>query len=285
MSSHLVKDRQVSTLLLLGLRLGESGMNRIATVLAMLPFVLIFPQVGWADTLCGDPPPVAEDSLKGEIDGRAKFLSSFLGNAELVGRIETSRKEIFSRYKNADERSNAYFEYQVCILLMQDITMTTSQKIDVLTSIRREFRKPIPSKTESLEPSEKDLRYAERLTEDWFESIMAGDIRFILSITNTPFFFDQKVLSNSKEIRAHYKNLWDSKDVVEQEIKIDSVKSFSILQFKREYPRNAFHDRILNSPLAVADTDIVVLVMRKGEGSLFFYRKFDKELKMIGFWG
>src|SRR4051794_7959622 len=63
---------------------------------------------------CGDVPPVSDDVLKGVINGRAQFLSRFLGDAALAGEITTSRTEIFSKYKNADERSNAYFEYQVC---------------------------------------------------------------------------------------------------------------------------------------------------------------------------
>ena len=89
--------------------------------------------------LCGDPPPVADEALKGEIQGRAGVLTRLLGEVEIGGAIDNSRTEIFSKYPNADERSDAYFEYQICVLLMQDDKLTTSQKIDELKKIRREF--------------------------------------------------------------------------------------------------------------------------------------------------
>jgi len=97
-------------------------------------------------SVCGDPPPVANETLKGEIAGKAQILSKYLGNAQLSGQIETSRTEIFSKYPNADERGNAYFEYQVCILLMNDKKMTTQEKLAELQKIRREFQKPIVKK-------------------------------------------------------------------------------------------------------------------------------------------
>jgi hypothetical protein len=92
--------------------------------------------------ICGGPPPVANEDLKGEIEGRAQFLSRFLGEAELGGKIETSRSEIFSRYPDADERSDAYFEYQVCVLLMEDRSISNIEKIEKLKEIRREFSQP-----------------------------------------------------------------------------------------------------------------------------------------------
>jgi len=91
--------------------------------------------------VCGDPPPVANEELKGEIEGKAQFLSRFLGDASLAGRIETSRQEIFSQYPDQDERSDAYFEYMFCVLIMNDQDMTTKQKIDELKEVKIEFYK------------------------------------------------------------------------------------------------------------------------------------------------
>jgi hypothetical protein len=93
---------------------------------------------------CGDPPPVQNETLEGEIQGKAQFLSRFLGDASLGGRIQTARTEIFSKYPEG-ERSNAYFEYQVCVMLMNDQSLTTLQKLDKLTEIRREFSRPVAS--------------------------------------------------------------------------------------------------------------------------------------------
>lgn len=90
---------------------------------------------------CGDPPPVANEKMKTDIQSRAQLLSRYIGDAQLAGKIEVSRTEIFSKYPDG-ERSDAYHEYQICVLIMADSTMTTLQKIEVLNNVRREFRKP-----------------------------------------------------------------------------------------------------------------------------------------------
>ena len=113
------------------------------TFFALVSFVIFdaaLPAPAYA-SVCGDPPPVQDETLAGEIQGRAQFLSRFLGDASLGGRIQTARTEIFSKYRNAEQWSDAYFAYQVCILLMEDATLSATQKIDKLVEIRREFSK------------------------------------------------------------------------------------------------------------------------------------------------
>jgi hypothetical protein len=113
--------------------------------IATLTVLLIVPVQGFAQeaSVCGGPPPVANESLKGEILGKAQFLSKYLGDAQLGGKIETSRTEIFSKYPDAEKsRANAYYEYQVCVLLMNDRRMTTKEKLDELRKIRQLFQNP-----------------------------------------------------------------------------------------------------------------------------------------------
>lgn len=93
------------------------------------------------DNVCGDPPPVANEVLKGEIKGEAQLLSRFVGDASLSGRIEQSRTEIFSKY-GANERSDAFFQYMLCMLIMNDTEMTTREKLDEISTVRHEFEKP-----------------------------------------------------------------------------------------------------------------------------------------------
>jgi hypothetical protein len=113
-------------------------------ILIFILTILSFPLDSFADSICGDPPPVANESLKGEIQGKAQILSKYVGDAVLSGKIETSRKEIFSKYPEAEKtRANAYFEYQVCILVMNDKTLNNMQKLEELRKTRREFRKEI----------------------------------------------------------------------------------------------------------------------------------------------
>jgi hypothetical protein len=94
------------------------------------------------EKLCGEPPPVADESLKGDIKGKAQVLSKFLGDASISGQIESTRKEIFSKYPSG-ERYDAYLQYQVCVFLMQDKAMSTEKKLEELRKMQREFRKPV----------------------------------------------------------------------------------------------------------------------------------------------
>ena len=90
--------------------------------------------------LCGDSPPVADSSLKGDIEGKAKLLSKLLGDASLRGEIEISRKEIFSKYPNADRLViDYYLLYQACLILMQDETLDITEKLKELRAMRIEF--------------------------------------------------------------------------------------------------------------------------------------------------
>jgi len=87
--------------------------------------------------ICGNPPPVANESLKAEIAGKAKLLSRYIGGGEISGRIEEAQTEIFSKYPDAERsRSNAYLDYMLCILLMDDKRMTTPEKLDELRKNR-----------------------------------------------------------------------------------------------------------------------------------------------------
>lgn len=93
---------------------------------------------------CGEPPPVADRELKSNIEGQAKFLTGWLGEAGLSGQLQKSRKEIFSKYPNADKVvRDRYLLYQICIFLKDDTSLTNVQKIQELMKINRELDKPV----------------------------------------------------------------------------------------------------------------------------------------------
>ncbi len=99
--------------------------------------------LAFADNICGDPPLLENSSLKGELTGKAQLLSKFVGDVQLTGKIETSRTEVLTKYPDAERtRGNAYFEYQICVVIMNDKSMSTQQKLDELRKTRREFQKP-----------------------------------------------------------------------------------------------------------------------------------------------
>lgn len=107
-------------------------------------FLMATSALGQDSSLCGTPPPVADESLKGQIKGKAQLLTKYFGGAELTGQIETSRTEIFSKYPSAEEsRWNSFFQYQVCMLIMLDKSTTNAHKLNALKDVQREFRKPV----------------------------------------------------------------------------------------------------------------------------------------------
>lgn len=127
-----------------------SNAKKLSTVFVLAAAVWTIPyertQSAQDNLNCGDPPPVANEVLKGEIEGKVHLLSRFVGDASLSGQIDHSRTEIFSKY-GANERSDAFFEYMLCMLIMNDSEMTTRDKIYELSIVRREFeRPPIPSR-------------------------------------------------------------------------------------------------------------------------------------------
>jgi hypothetical protein len=92
-------------------------------------------------TQCGDPPPVSDEDVKGKIEAEAKSLGSLLTSPGLSKEVTRKRTEIFSKYASG-ERALAYYQYQVCVLLMNDKTMPTTQKLLALEGIRKEEIKP-----------------------------------------------------------------------------------------------------------------------------------------------
>lgn len=91
-------------------------------------------------SMCGQAPRIDDENVKGQLDGKAKFLASFIGDAQLAGQIEIARNDVFSKSpEGLKARSIAYLQYQVCILLFTNKDLSTSQKIDELLKVQASF--------------------------------------------------------------------------------------------------------------------------------------------------
>jgi hypothetical protein len=120
----------------------SSKILAIARFLQFLAGILLFSTTcsfAADHTLCGNPPPVENVEEKDELDGKVDFFKRFIGTAELKGKISQTKTEIFSKYRNKDERSLAYMQYQMCIIIMDDTTLTTSEKLKQIREIHDEF--------------------------------------------------------------------------------------------------------------------------------------------------
>lgn len=93
---------------------------------------------------CGAMPVVTDESFAGEINGQARLLSRYFGNAELSGRIEQTRKDIFSKYSDQQaSRQDSALQYQMCEYLKRDTTHSDFEKFKILRDMRQSFQKPI----------------------------------------------------------------------------------------------------------------------------------------------
>src|SRR5260370_37776756 len=77
-----------------------------AKVVATVGAILVsFPAM--AQISCGELPkdlPVAvREQLKGDVEGKAQLLTKMLGDAQLKGKVETSRTELHQEHSNLDQ--------------------------------------------------------------------------------------------------------------------------------------------------------------------------------------
>jgi hypothetical protein len=126
----------------------------LRTILLTASIVFTAAEAGAQHAICGRPPEwdiksQDTESLKGDLQGKAQLLTKFLGSANLSGQIQTERETL---YKNSDEpearRQDAYLAYMFCVLIMDDKTQSTNEKIKAIN----EFKQPV-RKSQSLERS------------------------------------------------------------------------------------------------------------------------------------
>jgi hypothetical protein len=108
--------------------------------------------------VCGDLPPSQfreenNGSIKGDLEGKANLLSRFVGKAELGGKIESTRKEIFAKYSDANAAYiDRYFAYMFCYLLFDPKNKQTPQeKLNAIIEFRQRQQQqpPPPAKSET----------------------------------------------------------------------------------------------------------------------------------------
>ncbi len=87
---------------------------------------------------CGDPPRVDDQSFKGELEGKAKFLSSLIGDATLKGHIETARTDIFSKYPDANRaHTDSFLLYMLCTFVLTDPKWTAQEKFRAIQEFQQ----------------------------------------------------------------------------------------------------------------------------------------------------
>jgi hypothetical protein len=120
-------------------------MSRSLWFFSTVALFLLLPlskRAGAQEAICGAPPslPTAtqnEESIKGQLQGQADFLSKLVGKAELAGQIDAARKQLFqSSDRFFAAQKDAYLSYLFCILIMQDKSLSTPEKLKALETYR-----------------------------------------------------------------------------------------------------------------------------------------------------
>lgn len=100
------------------------------------------------ESLCGPVPALSGnkelvESVKGNLDGKADFLSKMVGKAQLYGEIETTRNQIFQDSdKYFAAQKEAYLAHMFCVFVSQDKTLPTEQKLKALSDFKNQIQKP-----------------------------------------------------------------------------------------------------------------------------------------------
>ncbi len=115
----------------------------LLVLLGLLNYAVATPDV------CGTPPPDQfreenNESIKGDLNSKANFLSGFVGKAELGGKIEATRKDIFAKYSDANTAyMDRYLAYIFCYVLFDPKnTQTPAEKIKAIQEFKRQQQQP-----------------------------------------------------------------------------------------------------------------------------------------------
>jgi tetratricopeptide (TPR) repeat protein len=87
---------------------------------------------------CGDSPAVVDETLKGEIENRAKDLSGLMGSAQEKSRVEMMRVDIFRKYSDdIRARSEAYLQYVFCTTYLRDARLSPEDRLRAIQAMRQ----------------------------------------------------------------------------------------------------------------------------------------------------
>ncbi|MET4279831.1 MULTISPECIES: hypothetical protein [unclassified Bradyrhizobium] len=130
--------------------------------------LLSFAALSWclnaqAQVNCGpqpaDVPPDVQLRIRGDVEGKAQVFTRLLGDVDLKGKVDSSRKEVHQKYRDLDKSViDRYMIWVSCQNIMQDKELKPPEKNRLWIDIYRELIKP---SKESAAPSEyfKDIRF------------------------------------------------------------------------------------------------------------------------------
>jgi hypothetical protein len=143
----------------------------------MMLFLMLWVSPVFAQqSICGGEPqgvPASvQDKLKGDVEGKAQGLVRIIGDVQLKGAVETSRDELYQRYKDVDKyQINRYFAWVSCQNIMTDTRLTSAQKNEQWLIVYRTLMRPDNSQNM---PAQRPTP-TETATAIWVDTYTQGD--------------------------------------------------------------------------------------------------------------
>jgi hypothetical protein len=127
----------------------------------------------------------------------------------------------------------------------------------------------------------------ERLASDYLAAFRDHDLAQLVSLSETPFYFDQEVVLRREDIRRKYEQLFAEKPNSWEGVQIKSIRASTIAELKQQ-GQDMQRDRVVRS-LSMDDSDWAIQVLigmgdSRSEGLMLFARTFNNTLRIVGMW-
>ena len=104
-----------------------------------------------AQVNCGnqpsDVPPDIQQQFQGDVEGKAAVFTKLLGDVNLKGKVDSSRSEVYQKYKNLDKSVvDRYMIWVSCQAILQDKTLAPAEKVQLWIQIYRQLQTPSEEK-------------------------------------------------------------------------------------------------------------------------------------------
>lgn len=162
-------------------------MQPYITVLFLTGALFFRTEFAVADSNCGDPPTMLDESIKANISNSANLAVTEKKGVEIIGDIEVARMDALRNYPNADKlRINQYFFFVTCQAISSNEYISLSERIELINKARNEIFPPV-KKTYSVTFGSSDF---------WIRNQSIGDV--FASMSEIEFYVDGEYESSMR---------------------------------------------------------------------------------------
>ena len=88
-------------------------------------------------------PSSIQQSLSGDVEGKAQAFTKLLGDASLKGKVDASKAEIYQKYQNLDKSQiDKYMIWISCQTINEDRMLKSSEKLELFMNVYKAIETP-----------------------------------------------------------------------------------------------------------------------------------------------